>query len=156
MLLPFPSFSFHMQYCAGILEQSVEARERVGLGLLYRPTRLLGIDSWAPQKFKIPALVLSSTWARICKHLRSPGIDSKELIPPAYVAWQADTSNRVVHRPARLGINSWAPWKVYKYRLNLSESFCHTQMEYGRIQNKTEDGENGFIWWKIYSWLLSY
>ncbi len=38
--------------------------------------------------------------ARICKHLRSPGIDSKKLIPPAYVAWRAGTSNRVVV-PAR-------------------------------------------------------
>ncbi len=39
----------------------------------------------------------SITWARICKRLRSPGIDSKEPIPPAYnVAWEAGTSNRVV------------------------------------------------------------
>ncbi len=37
--------------------------------------------------------------ARICKRLRSPGIDFKESIPPAYVAWRAGTSNRVV--PAR-------------------------------------------------------
>jgi hypothetical protein len=35
--------------------------------------------------------------ARVCKQLRSPGIDSEEWIPPAYVAW-----------PARLGIDSWA------------------------------------------------
>ncbi len=28
---------------------------------------------------------------RIFKRLRSPGIDSKELIPPAYVAWRAGT-----------------------------------------------------------------
>jgi hypothetical protein len=27
--------------------------------------------------------------ARICKRLNSPGIDSKESIPPAYVAWLA-------------------------------------------------------------------
>jgi len=33
---------------------------------------------------------------RICKRLRSPGIDPKESIPPAYVAWQAGTSNRLV------------------------------------------------------------
>jgi hypothetical protein len=38
--------------------------------------------------------------ARICKHLRSPAIDSRKLIPPAYVAWRAGTSNRVVV-PAR-------------------------------------------------------
>ncbi len=29
--------------------------------------------------------------ARIFKRLWSPGIDSKELIPPAYVAWRAGT-----------------------------------------------------------------
>jgi hypothetical protein len=34
--------------------------------------------------------------ARICKSLRSPRIDSPELIPPAYVAWRAGTTNRVV------------------------------------------------------------
>ncbi len=49
--------------CAGILEQSMGARNRVGIGLSYRPARLhvhtvgwrnqfLGIDSWAPYKFK--------------------------------------------------------------------------------------------------------
>ncbi len=31
--------------------------------------------------------------ARIFKLLRSPGIDSKELIPPAYVAWRAWDEN---------------------------------------------------------------
>jgi len=50
--------------------------------------------------------------------LCSPGIDSKESIPPAYVAWQAGTSNRVVvPSPARLGIDSWAAQKVYKFGL---------------------------------------
>jgi hypothetical protein len=34
--------------------------------------------------------------ARICKRLRSPGIDSKESIPPACLAWRPGTSNRVV------------------------------------------------------------
>ncbi len=29
--------------------------------------------------------------ARIFKRLWSPGIDSKEIIPPAYVAWRAGT-----------------------------------------------------------------
>jgi hypothetical protein len=43
--------------------------------------------------------------ARSCKHLRSPGIDSEESIPPAYVAWRAGLS----YRPSRLGIDSWAP-----------------------------------------------
>ena len=38
--------------------------------------------------------------APILKLLWSPEIDSKESIPPAYVAWRAGTSNKVV-APAR-------------------------------------------------------
>ncbi len=38
--------------------------------------------------------------ARICKRLWSPGIDSEETFPPAYVAWQAGRTNRVIV-PAR-------------------------------------------------------
>ncbi len=30
-------------------------------------------------------------WTRIIKRVWGPGIDSKELIPPAYVAWRAGT-----------------------------------------------------------------
>jgi hypothetical protein len=33
--------------------------------------------------------------AHIFKRLRSPGIDSEESFPPAYVAWRAGTTNRV-------------------------------------------------------------
>jgi hypothetical protein len=33
---------------------------------------------------------------RICKRLRSPGIDSNESIPPAFITWRDGTSNRVV------------------------------------------------------------
>ncbi len=40
---------------------------------------------------------------RIDKRLRSSGIDSKEAIPPAYVAWQAGTTT--LFEP----IDSWAP-----------------------------------------------
>ncbi len=36
----------------------------------------------------------------ICKRLRSPEIDSEKSIPPAYVAWLAGTTSRVVV-PAR-------------------------------------------------------
>ncbi len=65
--------------------------------------------------------------ARICKRLRSPGIDSEESISPAYVAWLAGTTNRanrvVVYRPARLGIDSSAPEKVYKNGLS-TQYYC--------------------------------
>ncbi len=39
-----------------------------------------------------------ATWARIFKRLWSPGIDSKASIPPAYVAWRAGT---ITHIPTR-------------------------------------------------------
>jgi hypothetical protein len=41
-------FGCRVLFCAGILEQSMDARNRVGIGLLYRPARhrFLGIDSW--------------------------------------------------------------------------------------------------------------
>jgi hypothetical protein len=32
---------------------------------------------------------ISGIWARIFKRVWGPGIDSKEWIPPAYVAWRA-------------------------------------------------------------------
>jgi hypothetical protein len=38
--------------CAGIFKQSRGAKNPVGIGLSYRPNWFLGIDSWAPQKFK--------------------------------------------------------------------------------------------------------
>ncbi len=51
-------------------------------------------NSWAQLRQKFQSC------AGIFKLLRSPGIDSKESIPPAYVVWQAGTSNRV-------GIQAW-------------------------------------------------
>jgi hypothetical protein len=44
--------------------------------------------------------------------ISSPAIDFKESNPPAYVAWRAGTSNRVVVTATRLGIDSWVPQKV--------------------------------------------
>ncbi len=46
--------------------------------------------------------------ARICKRLRSPEIDSKESIPPAYVAWRVGTSKVCrTGPPGCMGIDSW-------------------------------------------------
>ncbi len=64
------------------------------------------------------ALIVSGviTEARICKRLRSPGIDSKESMPQAYVAWRAGTSRVAV--PARHAWNRFGLLKkVYKYGL---------------------------------------
>jgi hypothetical protein len=66
--------------CAGILEQSMGTRNRVGIGLTYRPAGACN-----------------------CKRFWSPGIDSEELIPPAYVAWRASTTNTVVIQARRAG-----------------------------------------------------
>jgi hypothetical protein len=51
--------------------------------------------------------------ARICKRFRSPEIDSEESITPAFVAWQAGTTYRVV-------VPAWrnrflGSLKVYKF-----------------------------------------
>ncbi len=42
-----------------------------------------------PSASSPPSAFVSSNWARIFKRLWSPGIDSEEWIPPAYVAWRA-------------------------------------------------------------------
>ncbi len=40
---------------------------------------------------------------RICKRLRSPGIDSEESIPPAYLFWRAGTTNKIVVQARQAG-----------------------------------------------------
>jgi hypothetical protein len=55
------------------------------------------------QRLRIPEINTKESIgarARICKRLWRPGIDSEDSIPPAYVAWRAGTTNRVVV-PAR-------------------------------------------------------
>ncbi len=49
---------------------------------------------------------LSACRDRICKRLRNPGIDSEESILPAYGAWRAGTTNKVVV-PARQAGNQF-------------------------------------------------
>ncbi len=58
--------------------------------------------------------------ARLCKRFRRPGIDSKETIPQADVAWWAGTSNRVVG-PTRQGGNRFlGSLKVLQIRAQYS------------------------------------
>ncbi len=54
--------------------------------------------------------------ARICKRLWSLGIDSEESIPPAYVAWRAGTTNRVVVPARRAGNQFLGSLKVFQIR----------------------------------------
>ncbi len=53
--------------------------------------------------------------ARICKRLRSPGIDSMKSIPPAYVAYSGPVGTTTIFiigwLNRFLGIDSWAPEK---------------------------------------------
>ncbi len=62
------------------------------------------IGNWDPNCFQLYEMERNLYRARICKRLRSPGIDSKKSIPLAYVT--------------RLGIDFWAPLNVYKYGLS--------------------------------------
>jgi hypothetical protein len=47
-------------------------------------------------RVRIGLYIYRTPRARISKLLWSPGIDSNESIPPAYVAWRAGTTNKVV------------------------------------------------------------
>jgi hypothetical protein len=66
--------------------------------------------------------------ARTCKHLRSLGINSEESNLPAFVAHGGPVQQiGLSYRPARLGIDSWAPAKIYKYGLSIwKEAFYST------------------------------
>jgi hypothetical protein len=60
---------------------------------------------WSPgidTKESIPPAYVA--WDRICKRLRRPGIDSEDSIPPAFVVRRAGTTNRVIV-PARQAEN---------------------------------------------------
>jgi hypothetical protein len=84
---------------AGIFKHAMGARNRVGIGLLY--------------------------WARICKRLWSPGIDSEESTPPGYVAWRAGTTNRVAV-PARQAGNRFLGSLKHLQRPSLARQATYT------------------------------
>jgi hypothetical protein len=60
------------------------------------PIPTIGEKAW----YSVYSVGCTESRARICKRLWSPEIYSEESIPPAYVAWPARTTNRVVV-PAR-------------------------------------------------------
>jgi hypothetical protein len=103
----------------------MRARNRVGKRLSYRPARLhhnsLLLCSCLHKKLDIVC-----SCARICKRLRNPGINSKESLPPAYVARPAGTTNRVIltYRQGTCRLEESIPWnqflcslKVHKFGL---------------------------------------
>jgi hypothetical protein len=91
-------------------------RNQVDKGLSYRSASLCSLATQFQSRFleSIPRPIADLSFrlrARICKQLWSPGIDSEKSISTAYIAWRASTTNRVSYRPARLGIDFWAPWR---------------------------------------------
>jgi hypothetical protein len=69
-----------------------------------------GEGGFYPERLAFVFFSTSKDRARICKRLKSPGTDSKELIPLAYVSWWASTSNRVVLTARQAGNRLlWAP-----------------------------------------------
>jgi hypothetical protein len=99
----FSALSDFLKYNSSSLDES---RRRSPLSLLLSRNRPIAVLAWvSPIPMAVAtrhaALPLGTAFrARICKRLRSPGIDFKKSIPPAYVAWRAGTSKRVVV-PAR-------------------------------------------------------
>jgi hypothetical protein len=80
---PF-SFTILLLYPTNV---NVSAKDVTGI---LRPLYDMSPGQCGPVSTTIPFL------SRIYKRLRSPGIDFKESIPPAYVAWRAGTTNRVI------------------------------------------------------------
>jgi hypothetical protein len=77
--------------------------------------------SLLPLSFSTPTIKMAEqetgSWARICRRLRSPGIDSKESVSPACQAWRAGATIKVVV-PAHHARNRFlGSFKVYKYGL---------------------------------------
>jgi hypothetical protein len=62
--------------------------------------------------------------ARICKRLRSLGIDFNESILPAYVAWLAGTSNRVVVPTSQAG-NRFLGYLTFTNSAQMSFRYTH-------------------------------
>jgi hypothetical protein len=65
----------------------------------------------------------TETRVRICKRLRSPGIDSEELILPAYVALRAGTTKRVVVPARQAGNRFLGSLKGLQIRLKFESVF---------------------------------
>jgi hypothetical protein len=64
--------------------------------------------------------------ARICKRLWSPGIDSEESTPPAYVAWRAGTTNRVVIPACQAGNQFLGSLKGLQIRAQKGSRVVHS------------------------------
>ncbi len=78
---------------------------------------------------------------RVCKRLRSPGFDSKELItPPAYVARRAGTTTLFV-LPARRQNPFLTSLKVYKFGIWRRLISIATNRSFGDLKAETTEVE---------------
>jgi hypothetical protein len=75
----------------GRLNQSVEVTVNSRRATLKTFVPITSKNSTSGKAAGWATLANDEFWARIFKRLRSPGIDSKEWIPLAYVAWRAGT-----------------------------------------------------------------
>jgi hypothetical protein len=106
-------------------------------------------------KFQIDDSFMEQTtcfsWARICKCLWSPGIDSEESISPAYVAWRAGTTNRVVvlasrnrfHQAGNRFLGSLKCLQIQTYPG--SKGCCRTNMSRGSTDCCWTDSSKGRV-----------
>jgi hypothetical protein len=116
---------------------SLETRETLYKGITMQDSKFFHLKLRSAYKYARKNILLSVFWCRsnrfwynnsntyrgwISKCFRSPGIDSKEWIPPAYVPWRAGTITLMSYRSIRLYIG----WQnrflgflnVYKFRLS--------------------------------------
>ncbi len=83
-------------FCSGgweynpLVEVTVNSKEENSLLLSQVRPRIRPLYDYLVEGINLGEMSLYS-WARIFKRLWSPGIDSKEWISPAYVAWRAGT-----------------------------------------------------------------
>ncbi len=88
----------------------------------YFSQSLVTSREWYPP---LRSIKKQDSWARICKRLWSPGFDSGESIPPAYVAWRDGTTNRVVVPVRQAGNRFLGSWKGFQIRAQLLHKNSH-------------------------------
>jgi hypothetical protein len=90
--------SIYLQKLLHFLENSMFTRRAKGK---FFHALLCNLSSWEMARRRLfVRLIAEKPRVRICERLWSPGIDSEESIPLAYVSWWAGTTIRIVV-PAR-------------------------------------------------------
>ncbi len=116
--IKFYQFYIYCTYCSTLFNPSLSTHEiwRVDVystELLWWSCLLLlespSVRPTTPAVISIVAAVagLWCSWDRIFKRLWSPGVDSREWIPPAYVAWRPGTITLFL-------LSSYSPHRLFK------------------------------------------